>query len=199
MASKWGTTDKLTEAGKKYLLQMAALKTKPYVKIGVLQQTFSQAKQTDKSQSGLRFYDNPVTLGEVAIANEYGVGVAGGATDFGDEIFGGQRQGAGSKHFIPERSFIRSTVDAHAKGDWARESEALKKAVVQDGLTVDVALKRMGLLIKAAIQAKIRSNVPPPNAPSTIARKGSSKTLINTGQLLNSIDYEVHREGERER
>lgn len=190
--AKWGTKDIWTDKGKAYLLQMAALKSKPYVKIGVLQQAFDHPKETDKYPKG-----TPVTLGEVAIANEFGVGVAGGATDFGDEIFGGQRQGAGSKHFIPERSFIRSTVDAHAKGDWARESEALKKAVI-DGMTVDTALKRMGMLIKSAIQAKIRSNVPPPNAPATIDRKGSSKTLIDTGQLLNSIDYEVHREGERE-
>lgn len=32
-----------------------------------------------------------------------------------------------------------------------------------------------------------------PNAPSTIARKGSSTPLIDTGALLNSITYEVRR------
>ena len=34
-----------------------------------------------------------------------------------------------------------------------------------------------------------------PNAPSTIAKKGSSVPLIDTGALLNSITYEVRRKG----
>jgi hypothetical protein len=33
--------------------------------------------------------------------------------------------------------------------------------------------------------------VPPPNSPRTIARKGSSKTLIDTSQMINSIRAEV--------
>ena len=34
-----------------------------------------------------------------------------------------------------------------------------------------------------------------PNAPSTIARKGSSMPLIDTGSLLNSISYVVRKKG----
>jgi len=32
-----------------------------------------------------------------------------------------------------------------------------------------------------------------PNAPSTIAQKGSSKPLIDTGSMLNSITYAVRK------
>ena len=171
----WGTVEKLTPEGARFLLQLAALKSKPYVKIGVLQEDYEKPKAEDKSQRKLRFFDNPVTLGQVAVWNEFGT----------------------SDGRIPERSFIRTTVDAHGKGDWAREAEALKKRIVEGRMTTDQALLHMGLLIKKQIQEKIRSSVPPPNASSTIAAKGSDKTLIDTGQLLNSIDFELHRNGDK--
>jgi HK97 gp10 family phage protein len=50
-------------------------------------------------------------------------------------------------------------------------------------------------IIKTAIQDKIMSNVPPPNAPSTIARKGSSNTLRDTDEMLNSVDIRISDEG----
>lgn len=42
--------------------------------------------------------------------------------------------------------------------------------------------------LRNEIVKKINSNVPPPNAPSTIKQKGSSKTLIDTGNMVNSVD-----------
>ncbi len=35
------------------------------------------------------------------------------------------------------------------------------------------------------------AGVPPPNAPSTIARKGSSRPLVDTGEMVGSISYLV--------
>ncbi len=37
----------------------------------------------------------------------------------------------------------------------------------------------------------IDTGVKPANAPSTVAHKGSSKPLIDTGQLKNSIEWEI--------
>jgi hypothetical protein len=54
----------------------------------------------------------------------------------------------------------------------------------------------LGLELRDAIVLKILSNIPPPNAPSTIKAKGSSSTLIDTGHLLASIDVEVVEETE---
>lgn len=34
-------------------------------------------------------------------------------------------------------------------------------------------------------------HIPPPLAPATIARKGSSRPLVDSGQLVRAIDYEV--------
>jgi len=43
-------------------------------------------------------------------------------------------------------------------------------------------MERALLKIEAAVVKKIQSGVPPPNAPSTIKQKRSSKTLIDTGE-----------------
>jgi hypothetical protein len=161
----------MTSRGKALVGQLMALKTKPYVKVGVLQEQFEQEKRVPDGQPQPKKH---VSLGLVAVANEFG-------TDT-----------------IPERSYIRSTHDENAKTKWAEYAAELRHQIVAMGMKTDRALGLMGQLIKTSIQAKIRSNIPPPNAPSTIAAKGGKdKTLINTGQLLNSINYEVHRDGEK--
>ena len=52
----------------------------------------------------------------------------------------------------------------------------------------------LGELEKAHI-AKIDSNIPPPNAPSTIKKKKSSHTLIDSGDARNHITHKIRREG----
>jgi len=45
--------------------------------------------------------------------------------------------------------------------------------------------------LKDALVARIDSGVPPPNAPSTVKRKGHDHTLIDTGEFKNSIEIKV--------
>lgn len=52
-------------------------------------------------------------------------------------------------------------------------------------------LHRLGNLGVTLVQQEIDSVHTPPNAPYTIAKKGSSKPLIDTGALRQSINYEV--------
>lgn len=91
---------------------------------------------------------------------------------------------------IPQRSFIREWADEKIS-----ENEALIKAVgekVIKGLDVRVGLDRLGLKFVGSIQGRISQGIPPPNAPSTVARKGSSTPLIDTGQLRSSIRHRVY-------
>ncbi len=198
MASKGETKDTYTGNGKALLAQLAAMKSKPYVKIGVLQENYDTPKE--EKAHGVWDADELVTLGIVAVANEFGTDKSNGRADsiFGDVTpkGGGGKRGAGVH--VPERSFIRSTVDAKKNGEWRIAAEELRKEIIAGRMTTDRALGLMGLRIKKDIQEKTRSQVPPPNAQSTIDAKGSDHPLINTGQLLNSIDFEVHREGEKE-
>lgn len=49
----------------------------------------------------------------------------------------------------------------------------------------------IGMKLENSIRIKILSNIPPPNAISTIKSKGSSHTLIDTGEMLESVSHEV--------
>lgn len=91
---------------------------------------------------------------------------------------------------VPERSFIRSTIDARRSQIGALTSNTLGK--VADGKqTAKDAAGVVGLFVENAIKKTITVLSDPPNAPSTIARKGSSNPLIDTGQLRQAITHKV--------
>jgi len=91
---------------------------------------------------------------------------------------------------IPSRPFLRSTVDENRSKYGEVIAKGLRAAI--DGRQrFKVSLDRLGLMVVSDVQKKITDNDFPRNAPSTIERKGSSKPLIDTGRLRQSIDYEI--------
>lgn len=106
--------------------------------------------------------------------------------------------GAPTKN-IPQRSFIR--VPFHNKiGEYKLLLRNLVKGTLtQKGTDLRRALGLLGQRIAADFK-KSAPGTPPPNAPSTLARKlaktrpgskGSPQTLVDTGRMVNSITYEV--------
>lgn len=91
---------------------------------------------------------------------------------------------------VPERSFLRSTADAQRE-QIAQAKERLWDQIVRGTLTVRQALGQLGAWHRGQVQQTIVRLNEPPNAPSTIARKGSSNPLIDTGQLRRAVNYEV--------
>lgn len=91
---------------------------------------------------------------------------------------------------VPERSFIRAWFDAN-QDKIKKAIAAAMQQVIKGKYTKEVALERLGALFASQIQARISSNIPPPLAPSTIKRKGSSVALIDTGQLRSAITYRI--------
>lgn len=90
---------------------------------------------------------------------------------------------------VPERSFLRSTVDEN-RAEYAKALGQVLEGVI-DGRSATPGLQRIGVRAKADVQRKIRAIKTPPNAPSTIRQKGSRNPLIDTGRLRQSIDYEI--------
>lgn len=88
---------------------------------------------------------------------------------------------------IPSRPFFRTMLTEDGP-TWGPKSGKVLKAA---DFNVDVALNRMGEYIKGKLQGSIRELVDPPLAPSTIRAKGFAKPLIDTGHMLNSVDFEV--------
>lgn len=78
---------------------------------------------------------------------------------------------------------------------WADDNESkvlaeLRKAqedCLMAGKSVATRADQLAQKYAGEVQARISGGVPPPNAQSTIDRKGSSTPLINTGQFRSSI------------
>lgn len=89
---------------------------------------------------------------------------------------------------IPPRPFMRQTMDNHSQQWGALFKEAFK----QTG-SIDQALGQLGQIIRDQIKGTIKTFSDPPNAKSTVRRKGGDNPLIDSGKLLGHIDYEVSK------
>ncbi len=108
-----------------------------------------------------------LTVVEVAARNEFGAGV-------------------------PERSFLRSGIDQHEK---TLQKTALMcgRAVLLNKASPEQALSLLGMQAQGLLVERINNGIAPPNAPSTVERKGSSTPLVDKGQLKDSITFQVER------
>jgi phage gpG-like protein len=95
---------------------------------------------------------------------------------------------------IPARSFLRSTFREQRTAMLSITKE-LYFQVIFKKISMEKALAVIGEKFVSEIKAKITAGIDPPNAESTIARKGSSTPLVDTGQLINSISYKVNTGG----
>lgn len=106
------------------------------------------------------------TIGDVATWNEFGTGD------------------------IPARSFIRAWFDQH-EAEVRQWIKVQLLAVVKGQITKEQALQRVAERALGGIKQRMADGIDPPNAPSTIAKKGSSKPLIDTGRLRSAITVKV--------
>lgn len=93
---------------------------------------------------------------------------------------------------IPERSFIRSTVDGHI-AVYAKLTKLLARKVYTLKLPLPAALGILGVKVSGDMRRQIRNGISPELSQETIDRKGSSKPLIDTGQLVQAITSKVTR------
>ena len=95
----------------------------------------------------------------------------------------------GTKH-IPERPFLQLALDNN-KAEILKRFKGSMRLITEGKVTAPTQLDRLGAYLVALVQQEISSNIQPANAPSTIRRKGSSRTLIDTGRLRQSVTYEI--------
>ena len=95
---------------------------------------------------------------------------------------------------IPARPFMRRAADAH-QHEWTEvaRKEAALMVGAKAGQTAQVVARAVAVRMDRDLKLSITSNTPPPLRPSTIERKGSSKTLIDTGALRDAIEHRVRR------
>lgn len=93
---------------------------------------------------------------------------------------------------IPERSFIRAWVDSNIRTIQKR-MENLYGKIIDDKIAPIMALKTMGVFATGGIKSQIRKTTSPALSSRTIARKGSSQPLIDTGIMRSSVRYIISR------
>jgi hypothetical protein len=112
-----------------------------------------------------------VTVGEVALINEFGTEDSGGD--------------------VPERSFMRDvTRRSNAVGQFGTVSATAARRIIH-GASIEEGLSVLGKWGVTKIKENILSNTPPRQAEATIAKKGHAHTLIDTDTLYDSINFEI--------
>ena len=112
--------------------------------------------------------DGETTVAQVAAFHEFGIGV-------------------------PERAFLAKTAEEQTD-ELTRLAERLELEGVASGrMTTRQALAVIGQRGEDKVREKLRTGDPewPPLADSTIAKKGSTAPLIDTGQMIQSVRYQV--------
>ncbi len=89
--------------------------------------------------------------------------------------------------YAPARPFFRNMISAK-KPEWPAAMGMQLKA---NGYDVAKTLDVVGAAVGGQLRQSIVDTNSPPLAPSTIARKGFDKPLVNTGHMLNSVDHQV--------
>lgn len=118
-------------------------------------------------QAGDATYDDGTDITEVAAMNEYG---------------GSDRP---ARPFM-KTSFTENEDKLHAACDAVNHA-------INGGSSAEAALKTLGVTVKGIVQEHIVEGGFAPNAPSTIARKGSAQPLIDTGLMRQSVNYVVEK------
>lgn len=94
---------------------------------------------------------------------------------------------------MPSRPFIRKSVDENE----GRITDFLKSEVPRlvHGVSARQVLNEIGIFQKDLIQQKITGGSFDPNSESTIRQKGSSKPLVDTGRMRQSVNYVIKKKG----
>lgn len=117
-----------------------------------------------------------------AIYNEFGT--RGSGKGFGTE------RGGGFGGPIPERPFLRSAMRDN-KGKYRIAMRDAAKHLLYGGTSLSTVLSKLGIMAQGDVVQSIVTWTSPPNSPVTIAIKGSSKPLTDTGNMQQSVQYEV--------
>jgi hypothetical protein len=91
----------------------------------------------------------------------------------------------------PPRPFMRQALKK--SGEWKKTFDFMIKKDFARGGDFKTSFETLGLVVKGDIKTSIKELTAPALAQSTIDRKGFSKPLIDTGYMLDAVNYEVSK------
>jgi hypothetical protein len=99
---------------------------------------------------------------------------------------------------IPARPWLGPPVNRMRDEAAAMLKKAAELRFDGKSAEADQVLHALGLTAQNKVKQNITSGGDPvfaPNAPSTVARKGSDRPLIDKAQVLNSVSYVLRKKG----
>lgn len=160
-------------------------------------------------------YEDGITIATIAAVNEFGAanikhkgGVSYGYKTEKDAEDGKVRflkTGEGFMELgkttayegsIPARPFLHPAIEKGAP-QYLKAAEVLIPKVLKGELTMTNLLEQIGNLAEGHVKEEITNLKDPPNAKSTIAKKGSDNPLIDSGHMRQSIRYVIDDSGEQ--
>jgi hypothetical protein len=96
------------------------------------------------------------------------------------------------EHNIPARPVLQQGV-RNGAAKFVRVNQDSLRRVVRGEMTVEQAVEKLGVLAVGEVKREFVVPDPAfvPNKPATIARKGSSRPMIASGQTRQSITYQI--------
>ncbi|EOS9812385.1 hypothetical protein ACNKWM_004835 [Salmonella enterica subsp. diarizonae serovar 16:z10:e,n,x,z15] len=88
---------------------------------------------------------------------------------------------------IPSRPFFRKMIE-HKSPEWGEKMATLLRT---NDFDMEIALHKLGEHIQGELQMFIRDWKKPPNAASTVRKKGFNNPLMENGDMMRSVDYSV--------
>lgn len=137
--------------------------------------------------------EGDITLLELAAVHEFGVDIYVTPEMRGYLHSTGLHLRADTERIhIPERSYIRGSYDA-GKHRVIKKLEGLLVRTINLEIPVDTLFKAVGEIAVSTIQEYLTDLDSPPLHDYTVAMKGSSNPLIDSGRLRQGIEYKVVR------
>lgn len=181
MAKKFTIRD--IDKGMRSIVREVSKATEPYVNVGVLSDAGKYAQQTQlkrvKVPKGEAQEGGPTHRYEKGRTLTSEANLADVATwmEFGTRS-------------IPARPFMKQAFDQNFDRIYAFVKNEHAK-FIQGKQTMEMGLKRIGVFFEGLVKKGIVAGPFAALKPATIKRKGSSKPLIDTGRLRQSITNKV--------
>lgn len=116
-------------------------------------------------------YENGESIIDVAIKNNYGMGV-------------------------PRRDFMTPSSKKWMKF-FSESLDIVRRDLIENKVKPDNFLNAMGRKAQNIIRDEITALDTPPNAPSTIAKKGSNNPLVDTGDMRKAVTWQIRKAKEK--
>lgn len=89
---------------------------------------------------------------------------------------------------VPARPFLATNYERNSRR-YGDQAERVFAAVLRGQMTVDEALQSLGAVQASDVKTTITNWTTPPNAPSTVARKGENDPLVDSRTMRDHVKF----------